>query len=361
MDNLYINGIPEHISEVEAAVFRARISLALGDLKENGGMDCLHLRIGAGNPAAEPIAAAPTQAENNELDVVGRAGQYESQQPLWNMSHLVAPESLLEELATTVELVRLEPLIFDNWGLRSIEPFPRSALNFHGAPGTGKTLAAHAVAAELGKPIMVASYAQIESKYHGEGPKNVEALFFAAQRDEAVLFMDEADSLLSRRLTNVTQGSEQAINSMRSQILICLERHKGVVIFATNLVENYDQAFETRVRHIRFPQPDQAAREHIWKRHLVPELPLENDVDVAGLATAGELFSGREIKNAVVDAAIQTARSGRGKVSQSDLLTAVEKIASSLTDLRPQAETLDAGETAQIEERLAGAVANGVC
>lgn len=337
MNGLYISGMPDKVCEVEAAIFRARVSSAIGDLREKIGADALHLRVGTGQPPAEPEISAASPGETGENDVAGRAGQYESQQPLWNMSHLVAPDSLLEELSTTVELVRLEPLIFDRWGLRSIEPFPRSALNFHGAPGTGKTLAAHAVAAELGKPIIVASYAQIESKYHGEGPKNVEALFFAAQRDEAVLFLDEADSLLSRRLTNVTQGSEQAINSMRSQILICLERHRGVVIFATNLVENYDQAFETRVRHIRFPQPDQAAREHIWRRHLVPELPLEQDVDVTGLAVAGELFSGREIKNAVVDAAIQTARSGRFKVSQSDLLTAVEKIAAALRDLRPQA------------------------
>jgi ATP-dependent 26S proteasome regulatory subunit len=352
MNNMYINGLPGNISDVEVALFRARISSAMGDLRENGGMDSLHLQIGAGAPLAEPAASTPVNADISEYDVVGRAGQYESQQPLWKMSHLVAPERLLEELATTVELVRLEPLIFDSWGLRSIEPFPRSALNFHGAPGTGKTLAAHAVADELGKPIIVASYAQIESKYHGEGPKNVEALFFAAQRDEAVLFMDEADSLLSKRLTNVTQGSEQAINSMRSQILICLERHKGVVIFATNLVENYDQAFETRVRHIRFPQPDQTAREHIWRRHLVPELPLEHDVDVIGLATAGVFFSGREIKNAVVEAAIQTARSSRNRVSQADLLAAVEKIASSLRDLRSQVEALDAGETAVIDEKL---------
>jgi len=352
VNSLYISGMPDSISEVESAIFRARVSSALGDLREKNGVDALHLRVGTGQAPVEPAVSTAVQGDSAENDVAGRAGQYESQQPLWNMSHLVAPESLLEELSTTVEMVRLEPLIFDSWGLRSIEPFPRSALNFHGAPGTGKTLAAHAVAAELGKPIIVASYAQIESKYHGEGPKNVEAIFFAAQRDGAVLFMDEADSLLSKRLTNVTQGSEQAINSMRSQILICLERHRGVVIFATNLVENYDQAFETRVRHIRFPQPDQVAREHIWRRHLVPELPLEQDVNITGLAVAGELFSGREIKNAVVDAAIQTARSGRSRVAQADLLAAVEKIASSLRDLRPQAEALDAGETAQIEEKL---------
>ncbi len=65
-------------------------------------------------------------------------------------------------------------------------------------------------------------------------------------------FFDEADSLLSKRLTSVSQGSEQAINSMRSQLLICLEEFRGIVIFATNLVINYDQAFLTRLISVEF-------------------------------------------------------------------------------------------------------------
>ncbi len=100
------------------------------------------------------------------------------------------------------------------------------------------------------------------------------------ERDNAILFIDEADSLLSRRLTNVTQGSEQAINSMRSQLLICLERFRGVVIFATNLVENYDKAFETRVRHVHFLLPDEQGRRDIWRRHLPARLPLAPDISL---------------------------------------------------------------------------------
>src|SRR6059058_4833972 len=143
----------------------------------------------------------------------------------------------MEDLLSAVEVIQVERKVFDEWGLRRIQPFPHSALNFHGPPGTGKTLAAHAVAHRLNRSIMIASYAEIESKFHGEGPKNVKAIFHAAERDDAILFIDEADSLLSKRLTEVTQGSEQAINSMRSQLFICLQEFRGVVIFATNLVE----------------------------------------------------------------------------------------------------------------------------
>jgi ATP-dependent 26S proteasome regulatory subunit len=352
MNDQYINGLPENLSEVEAAVFRTRISTALADLREREGVKSLHLRIGAGEP---PKEASETKGDECcEFDLEGRAERYQPQQPLWSLEQLVAPESLLEELRTAISLVRLEPLVFDTWGLRSIEPFPRSALNFHGGPGTGKTLAAHAVASALGRPILVASYAQIESKYHGDGPKNVEAIFHAARTKEAVLFIDEADSLLSRRLTNVTQGSEQAINSMRSQILICLERHKGVVIFATNLVENYDRAFESRIRHIHFPQPDHIARMALWKMHLPEKLPLHPDVETLSLARLTEGFCGRDIKNAVVNAALTVARRGDSVVGHADLAGSIRRIQLGRAALR-------GGKTGFLNEaegeRLAGMIA----
>jgi ATP-dependent 26S proteasome regulatory subunit len=331
MQDQYIHGLPQTLDTVEATLFRTRVSAALQDLNEKSGGAEIHLRVGLGLPPIEPNGQ---KQDAGELDIAARSEQYTAQKPLWNLNDLVVPKTVLDELQTAISLIHLEPLVFSTWGLRRIEPFPRSALNFHGNPGTGKTLAAHAVAAELGKQVLVASYAQIESKYHGDGPKNVEALFHAAQQQDAVLFIDEADSLLSRRLTNVTQGSEQAINSMRSQILICLERHCGVVIFATNLVTNYDRAFETRVRHIHFPLPDQKARAVIWKQHLPPELPLHEDVTVEGLAGLADEFCGRDIKNAVVDCALTVARRGDRMVRHEDLAEAVNRIISAREAVR---------------------------
>lgn len=177
--------------------------------------------------------------------------------------------------------------------------------------------------------------------YHGEGPKNLEAIFLAAERDNALLFIDEADSLLSKRLTNVTQGSEQAINSMRSQLLICLERFRGVVIFCTNLVENYDKAFETRVHHVHFLMPDFACRREIWKRHLPAKMPLAADIYPERLAQVEDVC-GRDIKNAVIDAAMRVARKGKLSVELGDLLDSINRIKSARInvlqsdDLSPQ-------------------------
>ena len=181
------------------------------------------------------------------------------------------------------------------------------------------------MASYLKKSILLASYAQIESKYVGDGSKNVEAVFYAAERDGAILFIDEADSLLSRRLIDVTQGAEQAINSMRSQLMICLEHYKGVVIFSTNLVENYDRAFETRMRHVMFPMPDEESRRRIWKRHLPKEFPQAEDVVVERLASIDDVC-GRDIKNAVIGAALRAARGRRNIVHFTELEQAINRI-----------------------------------
>lgn len=96
----------------------------------------------------------------------------------------------------------------------------------------------------------------------------VKAIFRAAERENAILFLDESDSLLSKRLTNVSDGSAQAINSMRSQLLICLENFTGIVIFATNLVVNYDKAFLSRLINVEFTYPTEEERVAIWNIHL---------------------------------------------------------------------------------------------
>ena len=327
MDDIFVYGVPEAVEKAEAAIFHSRLIRACADLKSALRGEELSLRVCTQPiPVVTKEQAGKGAREEDGESLEERSGRYRAVEPLWSMEHLVAPTELHDELENAVRLIELEPLIFDTWGLREIEPFPRSALNFHGPPGTGKTLSAHAVAAALGKGIIVASYAQIESKYHGDGPKNVEALFHAAQRDGALLFIDEADSLLSRRLKNVTQGSEQAINSMRSQILICLERFCGVVVFATNLVENYDPAFETRVRHIRFHLPDAAARRKLWRKLLPARLPLADDVNLELLAETSDGFCGREIKNVVVDAAFAVGKKGRAFFCHEDFSAAIGRL-----------------------------------
>lgn len=262
------------------------------------------------------------ERENDELQ---RVKQYCAQEPIYSFERLIVNDDVMDELKHAINLFKHHDLIYNVWGLKSNNPFPVVALNFFGPPGTGKTLAAHAMASFLQKKIIIASYAQIESMYHGEGPKNVEAIFKAAETQDAILFVDEADSLLSKRLTDVRQGSENAINSMRSQILICLEKFKGVVIFATNLVTNYDRAFESRVRSVEFKLPDEKCRKKLWALHLPTSFPQDETVVYDEVARIDDIC-GREIRNAVQNVAERMADKGISFATLDMLQDAVEKI-----------------------------------
>ncbi len=362
--DIRIQGIPDTVPEPIAAVCRSRLLTAVNKLIDETGFENIRITVGDASIFSSGLENNNSQDEEDskqnrrdpDLSPEERAKRYKAQQPLFTFEQLVIPEKVEEDLLLAVDLIRLESKVFDEWGLRKIEPFPRTALNFHGKPGTGKTLAAHALASKINRPILVASYAQIESMYHGEGPKNVQAIFLAAERDNALLFIDEADSLLSKRLTNVNQGSEQAINSMRSQLLICLEQFRGVVIFSTNLVENYDKAFETRVRNINFPMPDEICRREIWKRHLVEELPIAEDVSLEQLAQVEDVC-GRDIKNAVIDAAMRAARQGKEEIEIREFIDSVDRIKAARINVTPEFETLAPGEEEEIKKKFKEALA----
>ena len=160
----------------------------------------------------------------------------------------------------------------------------------------------------------------------GESPKNLAGAFRFAEAVGAILFFDEADAFLGKRIANVSQGSEQAINSMRSQMLVSLDRFKGVVIFATNFVAAYDPAFGNRMHQIEFKLPGPDERTKIWQRHLPANLPISGEIDYLSLSVKSDGFSGRDIKNTVLQAIANVLINGKFEVAQHDLLDAIEDL-----------------------------------
>lgn len=231
--------------------------------------------------------------------------------PRYSFAQMVLPSDLHEEIISALRVIECQDLIYNQWGFSEVDPVPRSILNFHGAPGTGKTMCAHAIADYLHKPLLSLNYAEIESKYVGEAPKNLQKAFDVAREQDCVLFFDEADSFLGRRIQNVQQGADQALNSLRSQMLILLEEHQGVVIFATNLVTNFDPAFESRIlKHLHFELPNREARAAILRKMLPSRLPLDRpftDEDLLHISAEAEGLSGRELKNAVLSMLVRHA------------------------------------------------------
>lgn len=269
--------------------------------------------------------------KDSEFDYKQKAKNFEAVDPVYTFERVILSPKILEAIEDALNEIKYENKVFKEWGLTAIQPNPSTALNFYGAPGTGKTMVAEAIANKIGKKILKASYADVESKFHGEGPKMVKAIFLAAQEADALLFLDESDSLLSKRLTDVSDGSGQAINSMRSQLLICLEEFKGIVIFATNLIENYDEAFISRLKSIEFSNPDFDERKKIWEAHIYQtnenalNIPLAQDIDLDEIAEKFQ-FCGRSIRKAVIAGCVKCASEERAEVCQNDFINACEKI-----------------------------------
>ena len=260
-------------------------------------------------------------------------------EPNYNFDSVILPSTVKSKVQEAIDAVSLRKIIFDEWGLSEIEPHPSSAINFFGAPGTGKSMAAEAVAKQLGMKIIKIKYAEIGSKYHGVTEKNIKSAFDSARKQNALLFFDEADSLLSSRLSSTSSSSDVAINLQRSQVLTCLDDFEGIVIFTTNMVETYDEAFLSRLISVEFTKPDVEAREAIWKLHILPRegrklnLPLADDINCNELANKYD-FVGRDIKKAVISVATKAAsKKAHGTdytIHQSDVLESCEEVLATL-------------------------------
>jgi SpoVK/Ycf46/Vps4 family AAA+-type ATPase len=225
--------------------------------------------------------------------------------PQRSFEDVVLPERTHRALDHALALVRKHDLIFRQWGLAERHTTGLGlAFHFAGPPGTGKTICAEALAYTLDRKLLVVRYAELESRWVGQTAKHVASVFHAAERQDAVLFFDEADAIAGRRFTTMQAAVEREVNSVVNVLLHELESFPGVVIFATNLAANMDPAFERRIRtHILFEMPDVDARERIWRVQLHPrKTPLADDVDFRALAEAYPR-SGGDIKNAVLKAA----------------------------------------------------------
>lgn len=264
--------------------------------------------------------------------------------PRYNFSQIILDDTVRKEIFDAVKVIECKELIYDDWGFSEVDPIPRSVLNFYGEPGTGKTMCAHAIANHLGKNILALNYSEIESKYVGEAPKNLQKAFDVAKETDSVLFFDEADSFLGKRIENVTQGSDQALNSLRSQMLIQLEEFSGVVLFATNLVTNFDPAFESRIlKHIRFELPNLEARAAIIKKMIPSRLPVDKpftDEEYLEGSKLIEGFNGREIKGAILELLLSKAEQNNPSVvfSIDDLYSVLQKKQTAKKELKAEEE-----------------------
>jgi SpoVK/Ycf46/Vps4 family AAA+-type ATPase len=221
--------------------------------------------------------------------------------PRHDLTKLILHPDVKTDILAGLRALEIRAELDRVWNLSAIQPQEgRCILNFYGPPGTGKTRAALGIALRLGKPLYQVDYSAVISKYLGDTAKNIKAVFQAAGDQDAVLFFDEADSLLSKRVAT-GESCSTSINQNRNTLMQELDRFDGVVIVTTNLFENYDPALLRRIqRHIHFRLPNASMRRELFALHFPnPERVQADDSVLAGLSRG---LSDGDILNVCVNA-----------------------------------------------------------
>ena len=209
----------------------------------------------------------------------------------------------------------------------------RCVLNFYGPPGTGKTLAALGIAHRLGKPLYQVDYSSVISKYLGDTAKHIVTAFKRAKEEGAILFFDEADSLMSKRI-DMDGSCATSINQNRNVLMQELDRFDSVVVMTTNLFGNFDAAMLRRIaKHVRFDLPNRAMRIQLFNLHLPKKEQVTANLATIGTESRG--LSGGDILNVCVNAmhaASVPSNPADWRITDTILLDQVERVKRSKTE-----------------------------
>jgi hypothetical protein len=279
-------------------------------------------RIGAtlaalGHP---PTPREILEAARADLDLGDLA---EPVYPRFTLEQLMLPKRQAKQVRGLVDASRVLGAVHHDWGTARAWNESGLSVLFSGPPGTGKTMAAEAIAAATDMPIYRIDLSQVVNKYIGETEKNLRRLFDAADAAHVILFFDEADALFGKR-TEVKDAHDRYANLEVSYLLERMERFKGMAILASNRKKDLDEAFMRRLRYVvSFPLPGPQERLRIW-RAVLPAGADCSGLDLEFLAERIPL-SGGHIRSAVFNACLASAAAGdAAKLGMDEVVRAVK-------------------------------------
>ena len=307
-------------AEVDVASLTSQFHLGPGQVAEavrsahrhhllTGGerLDVTDLRVGA---RAQNAAGLERLARRIEPEV--------------GWADIVLPSATRQQLTDLAARARFRDQVLQSWRMRPGGGRGRGVTAlFAGDSGTGKTMAAEVIAADLGIDLYTVNLATVVDKYVGETEKNLERIFTEAGGVTAVLLFDEADAVFGKR-SEVRDAHDRYANIESAYLLQRVETFDGLAILSTNLRANIDEAFTRRLDAIiDFPPPDETARLALWQRCLAPPLPCAPDLDLEFCARSFTL-SGGNIRSVATTAAYLAAARGE-PVRMADLIAAVRQ------------------------------------
>jgi len=230
--------------------------------------------------------------------------------PRFDWHDIVLPADRVAQLREICNHIKYRNQVFNDWGFdRKLAPSKGLTFLFAGPSGTGKTMAAGIIAAELGLDLYKIDLSLVISKFIGETEKNLAHIFDEAETANAILFFDEADSLFGKR-SEVKDSHDRYANIEVGYLLQRIEEYEGIAILATNFRRNMDDAFVRRLQFtVDFPLPTEGDRHRMWLSILPEHTPRDPALDLALMARRYNLTGGN-IRNVALAAAFLAADDG---------------------------------------------------
>jgi len=291
------------VSGAEIDTLAARFRLDVAQIDAAGAAVATHAVLaGRARPSFEDALEA---AREQTRDRLSGLAQRVPARASWG--DLVLPDAVVGQLRELCARVELADLVLDGWGMGALLRGRGVSALLAGGPGTGKTLAAEVVAGELGLDLFRVDLAGVVSKYIGETEKNLDRVFDAAERANAVILFDEAEALFGKR-SEVRDSHDRYANLEIAYLLQKIEAFGGVALLATNLRQQLDDAFSRRLDFvIHLPFPEAADRERMWERAWPSGVALDG-IEPAALGALP--LTGAGIANAALAAAFLAAADG---------------------------------------------------
>jgi AAA+ superfamily predicted ATPase len=268
---------------------------------------------------ADPDSLA--QAAREQLDASSSAA--ERIRSSRRMSELIAAPQTISLLQEILSFARYRRTVFAKWGFAQRFRGGLKVL-FAGPPGTGKTMSAEIIAAELDLDLFKIDLSNVVSKWIGETEKNLKQVFDQAEAHGGVLLFDEADALFGKRTSNVQSSNDRHSNMEINYLLQRMEAFEGICLLTSNIDNAIDEAFKRRLNfRVQFAKPDVAEREALWRTMIPAQTPIAGKLDFAEVAERFDMAGGN-IRNAALRAALLAAADGKS-LATSHLLDAAQR------------------------------------